>query len=158
MINDYLEILYQSLEKKVMILSEISDYNEKQTQIFLREEEVDFDTFDQYINEKEELIQKILKLDSAFESLYEKISEPLRNQKEKYTDKIKRIQDMISLVTEKSVEIQAQETRNKALVENYFRTQKKKLRQKRQWNTAAYSYYKSMNGISSEAQILDDKN
>ena len=158
MINDYLEILYQSLEKKVMILSEISDYNEKQTQIFLREEEVDFDTFDQYINEKEELIQKILKLDSAFESLYEKISEPLRNQKEKYTDQIKRIQDMISLVTEKSVEIQAQETRNKALVENYFRTQKKKLRQKRQWNTAAYSYYKSMNGISSEAQILDDKN
>ena len=66
------------------------------------------------------------------------------------------MQELISEITEKSVSIQAQEARNKGMIENYFARERGQLRQSRQVSKAAYGYYKSMsNGVSS--QLLDQK-
>lgn len=155
--DKYLDILKQSLEEKVKLLKEISEYNERQAEVFSAET-VDMSLFDQYIDEKEELIQKILKMDSAFESLYAKITKPIQAQKDLYAGKIRILQTLIEQVTELSVKVQAQEARNKTLVENYFTKQRKMLGQNKQRTAAAMSYYKSMStGNVIDAAIMDDK-
>lgn len=69
-----------------------------------------------------------------------------------------RIQELITQVTEKSVSIQAQEARNKKMVEDYFARERNRLRSGRQASKAAYGYYKSMSNTNVvPPQILDQK-
>lgn len=157
MIENYLGILEESLQKKLLVLNEIIEYNNKQEKL-LKQENVSLDELDDNMNQKDVLIQKLLKLDEGFEVLYERIREQLINNKEKYKEQIKRLQNMISEVTEKSVSIQAQETRNKKMIEDYFRKGKQQLRQGRQASKAAYDYYKNMNNTNVvPPQIMDQK-
>ena len=51
-------------------------------------------------------------------------------------------------VTETSVTIQAQEARNRKLIEDYFRKEKEGIRMGRKSSKAAVDYYKNMNKSS----------
>ena len=82
------------------------------------------DELDANMSLKDGLIQKLLKLDEGFEMLYERIREQLLGNKDAYKSQIKSLQQLISQVTEKSVSIQAQEARNKKLIETYFAREK----------------------------------
>ena len=153
--GNYLSILEESLRKKLMVLEEIQIYNEKQYKSF-SVEEVDMAEFDEAIDEKNRLIEQLNKLDDGFESLYANISEQLKREKSKYVEQIKNIQDLIRQVTEKSVSIQAQEARNKALIEAYFAKEKKQIREGRVSSKAAYGYYKNLDKASLEASRAFD--
>ena len=157
MIENYLKILEDSLKKKSKVLDEIISYNQEQ-ETLLKQESVSLDELDANMSLKDELIQKLVKLDEGFENLYEKIREQLLANKALYAEQISRLQKLISEVTEKSVSIQAQETRNKKLIEVYFTNEKSQLRQGRQVSKAAYGYYKSMNNMNVvPPQIMDQK-
>ena len=79
--------------------------------------------------------------------------------KDAYKNQIKRIQELITKVTEKSVSIQAKESRNKKLVEEYFSKKKHEIRQGRQASKTVLNYYKSMSDTSAiSSQIMDQKN
>lgn len=157
MIENYLKILEDSLLKKIDVLNEITTYNKEQEKL-LREEDVSLEELDINMSKKDELIKKLTELDDGFETLYERIREQLLNNKEMYRAQIVRLQDMISQVMEKSVSIQAQEVRNKKLIEMYFSKEKQQLRQGRQASKAAYDYYKSMNNTAIvPPQIMDQK-
>ncbi len=157
MIENYLVILENSLEKKVIVLDEIANYNVGQEQL-LRKEKVSMEDLDANMEEKDKLIQKLTELDEGFEALYERIREQLLTNKENYKEQIKRIQGLISQVTDKSVSIQAQESRNKKLIEDYFAKERNQIRQGRQASKTAYSYYKSMSNADDTAfSILDQK-
>lgn len=157
MIENYLGILESSLEKKVMVLDEIGDYNDKQQQL-LKQEKVSMEELDANMEEKDVLIQKLTELDEGFETLYERIREQLLANKDAYKEQIKRIQGLISQVTDKSVSIQAQESRNKKLIEDYFAREKSQIRQGRQASKTAYNYYKSMSNVDDvSSSILDQK-
>lgn len=157
MIENYLKILEDSLKKKSKVLDEIISYNQEQ-ETLLKQESVSLDELDANMSLKDELIQKLVKLDEGFENLYEKIREQLLANKALYAEQISRLQKLISEVTEKSVSIQAQETRNKKLIEVYFTNEKSQLRQGRQVSKAAYGYYKSMNNMNVVLpQIMDQK-
>lgn len=157
MTNQYLTILQESMEKKSKVLDEVQLYNEKQYQMF-KENQVSLDDFDKYVEEKGNLIEQIEKLDEGFDALYQKISEEVVSKKELYADQIKILQVLIAEVTEKSVSIQAQEARNKALIEQYFKNQRQELKKSKQSNKAAYGYYKSMSNINTvDPQFLDQK-
>lgn len=157
MIENYLTILEDSLRKKVNVLEEISECNAAQEQI-LKQEKPSLEEFDEYVDKKDVLLQKLNKLDEGFDSLYEKIREQLLEDKEKYKAQISCIQQLISQVTEKSVSIQAQEARNRKAVEDYFTNEKQQLRQSRQSSKAAYDYYRSMNNVNVvPPQFMDKK-
>lgn len=157
MIENYLEILEDSLKKKVVVLDEIEDYNSKQEQL-LKQEKVSMEELDANMEEKDGLIQKLTDLDEGFETLYERIREQLLTNKDAYKEQIKRIQGLISQVTDKSVSIQAQESRNKRLIEDYFVKEKNQIRQGRQASKTAYNYYKSMSNVDDVSlSILDQK-
>ena len=82
----------------------------------------------------------------------------LKVYKALYAGQIKRIQDLISEITEKSVSIQALETRNRDAVTAYFSREKQALGQGRRNSKAAYGYYQNLNkAIQEDASIMDMK-
>lgn len=152
-----LNILSESLDKKLGVLHEIQEYNIRQEQAF-REEQIDMDEFDNAIEEKDRLIEKLTKLDEGFEALYERLAEELKDNREKYADQIKVLQDKIAQIMELSVAVQAREARNKKMVEDYFKKARTGLRQNKKSSKAAYDYYKSMSGAGlNQSQFLDSK-
>lgn len=154
MIENYLGILEESLEKKISVLDEIAEYNNSQEKL-LKQDKVSLAELDDNMNGKDELIRKVTELDEGFELLYERIKEQLLSDKEAYGPQIRRLQELISQVTEKSVSIQAQEARNKKQVESYFARERGQLRQA---SKAAYGYYKSMNSSNvMPPQFMDQK-
>ena len=152
-----LDILSESLDQKLAVLQEIQEYNERQAQDF-SEGRADMDSFDEAVEEKDRLIEKLSKLDEGFELLYEKLAEELKGNRERYAVQIKALQDKVSQVTEMSVTIQAQEARNKKLVEAYFAEVRRGLHQNRKNSKAAYDYYKNMNGTAGQhSHFMDSK-
>ena len=155
--DNYLKILEESLRKKLRVLDEIQSYNEKQKQIF-QSDSVEMDAFDAAVEEKGKLIEQISKLDEGFEALYSNVSKELDGNREKYAKQIQTLKQLVQQVTEKGVSVQAQEARNKALIEAYFARERGQLRQGRQDSKAAYDYYKNMNNSNTvPPQFLDSK-
>lgn len=157
MIKNYLTILEESLDQKAAVLDEIVGYCREQ-ETLLKQETLDLESFDSYVDKKDICIQKLAKLDEGFETLYERMKEQLSAGKEPYKDQIARLQQKIKVITEKSVSIQTQEVRNKKMVEDYFTKERSHLRHERQASKAAYGYYKNMNNSNVvPPQFMDSK-
>lgn len=148
-IENYLQVLEESMHKKLDVLLRIEALSAKQ-EVLLKELPVDGEAFDESIDEKGILIDKLTKLDEGFEALYAHIKEQLSVGKEKYKEQIVRLQKLIAEVTEKSMSIQAQEARNKALAEKFFADSRKELQKGRRSSKAAFDYYRSM----SQSQVV----
>lgn len=156
--ENQLDILSESLDRKAEALRRIQEYNKKQEQCFLSEE-VSFEAFDEAIKEKEQLIDEIARLDQGFELLYAGLSRELQGNREKYARRIKELQEKVTLVSELSVSVQVQEKRNKKLVEEYFSKERSQLAQNRKSSKAAFDYYKNMSSSNYvPAQMYDKKN
>lgn len=157
--KQYLSIMEQSLEKKIEILDKIIEKNKAQTEI-LNDPDMKWEDFDKNANQKMELIEEIDRLDEGFEDLFERVKEEIQSPggKEKHAQSILRMQNLIQQITDKSVSVQAQEARNKALVEKYFQANREKIRQGRTSSKAALDYYKSMSQtVVSQPHFLDNK-
>ena len=156
MTENYLTLLEESLQKKLQVMEEIQQYNLKQQELF-QSAKVDLDSFDEAVEEKGKLIEKLTSLDNGFESLYSKVKKELEVDRDKYQNQIKRLQKLVTEVTETSVTIQAQEARNKKLIEEYFRKERENIRSGRRSSKEAYDYYKNMNRSSVVMPQLMDK-
>lgn len=155
--NNCLKILEESLYKKLKLLDKIQSYNEEQSKVFSGDN-VQVDKFDEYIEEKGKLIEQVISLDEGFESLYANLAEELKDNRQKYAEQIRTLQELIKQVTEKSVAVQAQEARNKALVEAYFSKEREQIGQGRRSSTVAYNYYANVNKVAhAEPQFMDSR-
>lgn len=155
--ENQLTVLSESLDKKLQILKEIQEYNKRQEKSFL-EETANLEEFDESIAEKGRLIEKLEKLDEGFETVYGRLAEELKGNREKYKAQIAVLQDKIRQVTELGISIQTQEQRNKKLVEQYFAKAHSNIRQERKNSKAAYNYYKTMSGAAvTQSQFMDSK-
>ena len=141
--NRCLTILSDSLDKKIDVLKRIQKYNEEQEKAF-SETTPDMDSFDKALEEKEKLIQEVLKLDQGFEALYEKVRAELEQNRAAYKEQIAELQRKITVITELSNAVQAKEARNKKLIEQYFTKQKGNIKQSRQRSKVAYGYQQNM--------------
>lgn len=157
MTENYLNILEESLEKKLQVMAEIQKYSLLQQEIF-QSQDADIEKFDEYVDKKDTLLGELTALDDGFEVLYRNVSGELQDNREKYAEQIRRLQKLVSRVTEESVMIQAQEARNKKLVEDYFRRERAGIAKSRRSSKAAYDYYKGMSGSGIEtSQLYDNK-
>ncbi len=158
--NDtYITALIESLEKKIGILKEISLKNEEQLSI-AKSDSFAYDKFDKNTEEKGILIYKLEKLDDGFELIYEKVKEELNLNRDAHKDEIRRMQELITKITELSTKIQAEEARNKKAMETAFKIEKDRLKGQRSGMKAVRSYTQSMQmqgGASSYSGILDSK-
>lgn len=156
MIDNYLTVLEESLHKKIEVLDRIEGFNKEQEQI-LKQTDLSMESFDNSIDEKGKLIDELNKLDNGFEQLYERIRQQLTDNVDTYSKQIKKLQELIEKVTEKSITIQTQEARNKQLVESYFSKTRNEIGKNRINSKAALDYYKNMNHSNYVAPKFVDK-
>ena len=163
--QNYLDIMIDSLAKKEELLKQIVDYNEIQQTIVtaseFKEEAFEKNIADKgavMIEEHQAVVEKILRLDEGFNSVFNRIKEELQTNKKKYAKDIERLKTLVASVTELGVRIQAQELRNKQLVEKRFAQMRKELSQAKRTTSTANAYYKSVNNLNQyESHFLDQK-
>ena len=153
----YIDIMIQSLNRKIQVLDHIIEVNLRQGNI-LEDKKASVDDFDKCVEEKAFLIEQMQQLDSGFEKLYARVEEELKTNKEKHVDSIKQMQSLIRKVTDKSVEIQVQEARNKELMIRKFTYVKDASRGLRTNSKAASQYYRNMMQLNYiDPQFMDNK-
>lgn len=152
-----LTILSESLDKKLEVLRKIQEYNRRQEEVFSAEK-VDMSLFDDAVEEKQRLIDEVVRLDDGFEIMYEKLAGELEGNRQRYAVQIRELQAKVAKVTELSVSVQAQEARNKKLIESYFAKERANIGQRRKSARSAFDYYKSMSSTGySQPQMYDSK-
>lgn len=157
MTGNYLTLLEESLRKKLQVMAEIQKYNLRQQEVF-QSGNVDIDRFDEYVEEKGRLIERLNLLDSGFEKLYANVADELKGNRDAYAEQIKVLQELIAAVTDTSVAIQTQEARNKKLVEEFLKKQREGIRMNRKTSKAAINYYQNMSKSSIVMPVfVDDK-
>lgn len=155
--HNYINILKESLDKKIKLLDDILEQNKLQEDIF-RKEEIDFDSFNETVETKEKCIRELELLDRGFQNIYDRVKETLTADKETYKQDIKEMQDKIRIITEKSMDIQSGEARNKEAFQKSITESRKNIRSVKTANKVAANYYQSMNKLNVvDAQFLDTK-
>lgn len=153
----YIAIMIQSLEKKEKVLDRIIELDTIQKNQ-LEDPELTPDYFDEVVEAKSELIDQLDKLDSGFEKLFERMKEELDGNKEAHKDEIRIMQDHIRSITDKSVQIQSQEARNKDLMMKKFNAIKKQTREVRKGANVVSKYYRTMTKTGYvDPQFMDNK-
>ncbi len=159
MVSTSLDMLKDSLVKKLDILTAIEEQNVIQKSVLSDPEEVNMDDFNKTVDVKGDYIDQLGLLDEGFQALFDRVKEDLDNNREQYADQIRQLQKLIKEITAKSASIEAQEHRNKKLAEKYFSAERRKLNQGRQSSAAAFNYYRTMNNFKDiPPQYLDQKN
>ncbi len=155
--KQYIDMMLESLQKKESVLIALLGKSEEQKEV-LSAEEVDWDVFDQLTTDKGELIDELLKLDEGFETLFERIKEPLTQKKEVYKTEIGFMQATIRSLTDNSAKLEALEQRNKKLVETRMAESRQSIKQSKLGSQAAMQYYQRMNRINTlDPQLMDKK-
>lgn len=151
------QILVESLEKKSRILDEIIKENEAQELLF-KQEELDMEALDASADRMGELAEKLELLDEGFEAVYDRIREELIDNKSAYRAEIKRMQELIAVITEKVVGINAARMRNKLQAEVQFKKSRKQIGKASSKMKASQNYYNSMNRLNYvDPQFYDNK-
>ena len=159
MVSASLDMLEESLVKKIEVMHKIQDENEKQKELLKNPENVDEKAFDEILDIKGDLIEQLISLDDGFQSLFDRVKEEVGNNKDLYKDQIKRMQSYIQEITGLSASIEAAEHRNKKLAENYISTARRKMEFSRQTSSAAFNYSQTMNYYKDvPPQFVDNKN
>lgn len=155
--STYVNIMIQSLNKKIKVLEEIKKLNQLQKDL-LEDEKSSVDDFDKTVEDKSECIKQLEQLDDGFDSLFAKVKDALNSDKEAYVDRIRTMQELIRQITDLSMEIQAQESRNKDLMTRKFVSIKERAKVVRTNTKVASQYYKNMMNLHYvDPQFLDNK-
>jgi hypothetical protein len=155
--TNYIEILKNSLLKKKAVLDKISEQNKMQADI-AKAEKFDYDAFGRTLDEKDKLIAEINTLDDGFQSVYDRVKEELTLHKETYAVEITELKQLVTAITDKSMDVEAEEKRNRELIMNRKITIKKEIGMARTTNRTAANYYKTMSKLNVvDAQFLDAK-
>ena len=151
------QILVESLEKKSRILDEIMEENGVQERLF-KQEELDMEALDASTDRMGELAEKLELLDEGFESVYDRIRQELIENKSAYRNEIKRMQELIAVITEKVVSINAARMRNKLQAENRFKKSRQQIGKASSKMKVSQNYYNNMNRLNYvDPQFYDNK-
>ncbi len=154
--NTYINILTESLERKLKVLKDIEELDLKETEL-LGKDIPDLTAFDLNMEKKRELIEELDRLDDGFEETYALVREELEKNKESHKEEIKRLQTLIGQITEKTMRIGAMENRNRDTVKKKFSGRRKEIGGKRTALKAANAYSDNMRRINKIDAFFVDK-
>lgn len=155
----YLAIMIESLEKKSAILDDIIEENVRQADILGRTDRESEDDLQDSVDKKSDMIDRLEELDEGFSRLYEKIEAAINSNTGAYAKEIAGMQELIREITDKTVKIETQESRNKSMASLYFSGALKRVNEKRATRNAADIYRKNMKKIQIVGpQFMDKSN
>ena len=156
--QSYLAMMADSLDKKIEIMTKIREENATQRSILEKAGVMDVDAFDLTVDRKGELIDELDELNQGFDSLFAQVREEVDANRAKYKEEIVAMQEKIRTITALSGSIQAEEARNKTLVEKYFSNARKDITTGKKSAKAALDYYHSMaRSTFTPPQFIDSK-
>ncbi len=157
MTENYLQIMAESLEKKLEVLDQIYEVNRRQFEIS-SVRPFDVETYDAVVDEKSTLIDELNRLDDGFTSTYELVRAEVQKEPEKYRQQVMKMQELVRAAVDKSVSIEAQEKRNKASMEVALSSKRKEIKERRISASAATKYYSAVSKINNvDPQLMDRK-
>ena len=149
--------MIDSLNKKIKLLEYILVENKRQ-QLSVSGEKMDEELFEETMEKKEGYINQINDIDQGFETVYHHVREELSGNPGQYKDEISQLKELISVITQKSMEVQLSEKRNEQLVTKKFSDIRKDIHKSKNVSKVATDYYKTMSKIGVvEPQYLDKK-
>ena len=155
--NSYIEILKQSLTKKIELLDTIMALNVLQKDM-LENPDLDPDELEGNLNRKAELVEQLSKLDDGFSQIYDRVRADLAENRGAYLEDIAQMKRDITAIMEKSTAIQSQEKRNQVLMQQKFTSVKKQIKEVKKSRQAVNSYYRNMMKMGTpDSTFLDNK-
>lgn len=106
--NSYIEILKQSLTKKIELLDTIMALNVLQKDM-LENPDLDPDELEENLNRKADLVEQLSKLDDGFSQIYDRVRADLTENRGAYSEDIAQMKRDITAIMDKSTAIQSQE-------------------------------------------------
>ena len=155
---NYVDIMLQSLKKKVTVLNQIIELN-RQQKILLDDPNLPPESLEQNLSDKDQMIRKLNELDEGFEELYNRVKDELQAQRAQYVSQISQMQDLIKEITEKSAMIQTQELRNKEKAMQKFSGIREQVKGVRNSQKVVKQYYQNMMKQNSYtgASVVDNR-
>jgi flagellar protein FliS len=155
--HSYIEILKQSLTKKIELLDTIMALNVLQKDM-LENPDLDPDELEENLNRKADLVEQLSKLDDGFSQIYDRVRADLTENRGAYSEDIAQMKRDITAIMDKSTAIQSQEKRNQVLMQQKFTSVKKQIKEVKKSRQAVNSYYRNMMKMGTPGStFLDDK-
>ena len=155
--ESYVAVLEDSLKKKVDILRQLQLLCQEQSDI-LDDDNMAAESFEENVEKKGALISKLEGLDQGFEQLYARVKEEITSNREQYKERILHMQEMIRDITDRSVQIQVMESRNKDKAQIRFGEVRNQIREVRHSGKAVSNYYQNMMKMNTvDPQFMDSK-
>ena len=155
--REYLELLIQSLKKKLLLLNQIIVLNQQQKEM-LMDENLDHDTLDVNVREKDELISQVTQLDDGFDEVYAHIADLMKKNHSDYEEELDRMRELIRQIMAKDASIRADEQRNYELAQKKFARVKKQIREVKTSQKMVNRYYQNMmQQRQADIQYMDNK-
>lgn len=157
MTENYLQIMTESLEKKLEVLDKIYELNKRQLAASTKRP-FDTEAYDRIMDEKGELIDELNRLDDGFTSTYELVREEVQSNPDKYREKVQVMQDLVREAVARGVSVEAQEQRNKASMESALSSKRQEIRERKMTASAATKYYSAVSRLNTvDPQLMDRK-
>ena len=154
-----LDILEDSLKRKLGIMLRIQEENTKQSRILSDIGNVDSNAFDKTLDIKGEYIDELNAIEDGFQALFDRVKLEVADRKDLYLNQIDRMQKLIRDITAAGELIETQERNNKSLAEKYFSYERTKMSTGKKNSIAAFNYYQTMsNSKDIPPQFMDQKN
>lgn len=139
----YIAVLIIALQKKSVLLDKLLEITNKQKNL-IGAREAESEVFEQLLKDKEHFIDCLNNADDGFELIYEKVKQEISVNRNQHKEEILQLQSLITLITEKSVVLQAEEQRNYGAMQNFFAQKKKEIREFHLNDRSTASYYRNM--------------
>lgn len=140
-VNTYISVLHGSLRKKLELVKELLEFTKEQN-IILNEDDVDIDSFDKIVSEKDIRINEVLEIDKGFDSVFNKIGSTIKANPQEYRQQILELQNLIRTITDIGVEIEGLENKNKEKFSKFILAKREEIKDFKKSNNTAASYYK----------------
>lgn len=155
--REYLELLIQSLKKKLLLLNQIIVLNQQQREM-LSDENLDPDKLDVNVREKDELISQVTQLDDGFDEVYAHIADLMKKNHSDYEEELDRMRELIRQIMAKDASIRTDEQRNYELAQKKFARVKKQIREVKTSQKMVNRYYQNMmQQRQADIQYMDNK-
>lgn len=152
----YIRMMIDVLEKKKVHLNHLLNLTKEQESL-LKEEEFNESEFSLLVEKKNGNLRKLEETDSGFQSLYNRVAEEMKENKEQYKEQILTMQKLILEVTDLGVKLTALENKNRTALEAKLQGKKQNIRQFKVSRQTADKYYKNMIGMQTGASYFMDK-
>lgn len=154
----YFILLKDTLKKKIGVLQELLQYTLLQEQI-IDKGDIEKEEFLGTISEKDKQLNVLIQLDDGFDQVYQRIKESLLKYPKYFEADVKELKDLITIITDLNMKLQALEKRNKTKMDNVLIKKRLEIKNFKANNQMVSNYYKNMaNQHQGQAYFLDKKN